>query len=367
MDWFAQQLLDWFDEHGRKDLPWQRDRSPYRTWVAEIMLQQTQVATVIPYFERFTERFADAASLAGADIDEVLHAWTGLGYYARGRNLHKAARQVVGEHDGELPARLDALMALPGIGRSTAGAILASAFGVRAPILDGNVKRLLARFHAVPGWPGATTTARTLWAHAKAHTPAHRIEDYTQAVMDLGSMVCKRATPSCAVCPQQERCAAHAAGTTSEYPGRRPKKALPVRAVRAFLIQDSAERTLLERRPLDGLWGGLWTPPERARDHSVDDLLTELGIPIDAVTEQGVLPAFRHTFTHFHMDIEPIHATLAVAPQSISDGDGRRWWHSRDNDPIGLSTAAVKLLNLAEAHRRPPRQSNCFSPLANSR
>ena len=349
MDWFARQLLDWFDGHGRKDLPWQLNRSPYQTWVAEIMLQQTQVATVIPYFERFMNRFPDVASLARANIDEVLHTWTGLGYYARGRNLHKAAQRLVANHSGALPADLDALMALPGIGRSTAGAILACAFGIRAPILDGNVKRVLARFHAVPGWPGATTTARALWEHAESHTPATRPADYTQAVMDLGATICKRSNPACDACPLKQRCAARIDGSIDQFPGRKPKAALPIRPVRAFLILDPRERTLLERRPANGLWGGLWTPPERSRDLALSDLLTDLCIPLEAVTGQRTLPGFRHTFTHFHMDIEPVEVTLDGSPAHVADGETRRWWDQRDNEAIGLSAAAVKLLALSSA------------------
>jgi len=349
MDWFAERVVDWSDDYGRKDLPWQLNRSAYATWVSEIMLQQTQVATVIPYFERFTDRFPDVHALARAEIDEVLHAWTGLGYYARGRNLHKAARQIVADHAGALPRGLDALMALPGVGRSTAGAILASAYGIRAPILDGNVKRVLARFHTVPGWPGTTATARTLWEHAEAHTPEERIEDYTQAVMDLGAMVCKRSTPDCDACPLAENCAALANDTIDQHPGRKPRRAMPVREVRAFLLVDSNNRTLLERRPLDGLWGGLWTPPERSREHTLEALLLELGIPIETVAEHRTLPTMRHTFTHFHMDIEPVRVALSTTRQEIADTIARRWWHQGDNDAIGLSSAAVKLLGQSKA------------------
>ncbi len=189
---FADQVLAWFDVHGRKDLPWQHPRTPYRVWISEVMLQQTQVATVIPYFERFIARFPNVSTLARADLDDVLHLWTGLGYYARGRNLHAAAKRIVADHDGELPRELDALIALPGIGRSTAGAILSAGHGIRAPILDGNVKRVLARYFAVPGYPGQNAVAETLWAHAEATTPTTRVADYTQAIMDLGATLCTR-------------------------------------------------------------------------------------------------------------------------------------------------------------------------------
>lgn len=197
MDDFAKRALAWYDAHGRKNLPWHTDRTPYRIWVSEVMLQQTQVKTVIPYFERFTRRFPNVSTLAQSDLDDVLALWTGLGYYARGRNLHAAAIAICDLHAGELPADLDALIALPGIGRSTAGAILASAYGIRAPILDGNVKRLLARFHAIEGYPGSTATSKELWKHTATHTPSARVADYTQAVMDLGAMICTRTKPSC--------------------------------------------------------------------------------------------------------------------------------------------------------------------------
>src|SRR5262245_10727684 len=201
MTWFAERLLDWFDECGRKNLPWQQPRTPYRVWISEVMLQQTQVATVIPYFERFMQRFPNVDTLARADLDEVLHLWTGLGYYARGRNLHAAAGRMVREHAGRVPADLDTLMTLPGIGRSTAGAILAAGHAVRAPILDGNVKRVLARFYAVDGYPGQGTVANTLWHHADSNTPDIRLADYTQAVMDLGALLCTRGKPDCNACP----------------------------------------------------------------------------------------------------------------------------------------------------------------------
>ena len=247
MTWFAAQLLDWFDEHGRKNLPWQQPRTPYRVWISEVMLQQTQVATVIPYFERFMQRFPNVETLARADLDEVLHLWTGLGYYARGRNLHAAAQQMVQEHGGCVPADLDALTALPGIGRSTAGAILAAGHGIRAPILDGNVKRVLARFYAVDGYPGQSDVAKTLWRHAESNTPNIRVADYTQAAMDLGALLCTRGKPNCVDLsnlrslhriPDEHRrslpntaSGQNAAGQTREdVPDHRRRRSVPARA-----------------------------------------------------------------------------------------------------------------------------------------
>ncbi|HEY6597714.1 MAG TPA: A/G-specific adenine glycosylase, partial [Pseudomonadales bacterium] len=296
MHTFADLLLTWFETHGRKDLPWQHPRTAYRVWISEVMLQQTQVATVIPYFNRFVERFPNVETLARAEIDDVLHLWTGLGYYARGRNLHTTARRLVAEHDATVPRDIDALMALPGIGRSTAGAILAAGHGIRAPILDGNVKRVLARCFAVPGYPGQTKVADTLWRHAEANTPSARVADYTQAVMDLGALVCTRPKPRCGECPVATQCIAYRTNTIERYPGPRPRKTLPVRRVRMFVLTDADGRCLLERRPPSGIWGGLWGPPERDSDYDVDTLLAEVGVRSHEF-ETYTLASFRHTFT----------------------------------------------------------------------
>jgi len=352
MTWFADRLLDWFDDHGRKNLPWQQPRTPYRVWISEVMLQQTQVATVIPYFERFIQRFPNVQTLARAELDEVLHHWTGLGYYARGRNLHAAAQRMVLEHASAVPADIDALTALPGIGRSTAGAILSAGHGIRAPILDGNVKRVLARFHAVGGYPGLSAVSNTLWSHAEANTPLVRPADFTQAAMDLGALVCTRGKPDCVSCPVATRCVAHQTSTVDRYPTPRPAKALPVRRVKMFLVTDADDRCLLERRPTNGLWGGLWSPPERKGDYDVDALLAEIGVSVNSTVEP--LSSFRHTFTHFHMDIEPIHVQFdATPPPGVADGDRWLWHHPRDNQPVGLSAVAVRLLALIQHVRAP--------------
>jgi A/G-specific adenine glycosylase len=341
VDWFAERLLTWFDQHGRKDLPWQHPLTPYRVWVAEIMLQQTQVATVIPYYERFMARFPDVTSLAAADLDEVLHYWTGLGYYARARNLHRTAQQVAAHHGHALPGTAAELQALPGIGRSTAGAIAAIGFGVRAAILDGNVKRVLARFHAVPGYPGATAVAARLWALAEQHTPARRVGAYTQAIMDLGATLCTRTRPDCGRCPVVDRCAARIQGTIHQFPARRLPRSLPVRAVRHFLLVDANGHCLLEQRPPAGIWGGLWGPPERDATAGAEAVCADLGIPATAISAIQHQPGFRHTFTHFHLEIEPVRVQL---DRLIPARAGLIWYANAVSPPIGLSAAAAKLL-----------------------
>jgi A/G-specific adenine glycosylase len=346
LDWFAAKLLAWFDRHGRKDLPWQQDLDAYRVWVSEIMLQQTQVTTVIPYYQRFITRFPNVAVLAEAELDDVLHHWSGLGYYARGRNLHRAARQVVAAHNGCLPNEVDTLAGLPGIGRSTAGAIVAIAYGVRAPILDGNVKRVLARFHAVRGYPGDAGPLRTLWNLADQHTPDQRVGEYTQAIMDLGATLCTRARPRCGDCPVSERCAALQDAAVAALPERKPKRDKPVRASRMFLITDATGHCLLQQRPQTGLWGGLWTPPERSAQASVADLCAEFGIRFEDVTAEHRGSAFRHTFSHFHLDIEPVYVTLGASLAAVTDRPNVCWYHpnATGRPPLGLSAPAAKLL-----------------------
>ncbi len=347
-DWFATQLLAWFDVAGRKDLPWQQDISPYRVWVSEIMLQQTQVATVIDYYQRFMDRFPDVHALARADLDEVLHFWTGLGYYARARNLHKTAQTVVRDYDGEFPDDAENLEALPGIGRSTAGAIRAIAQQAHAAILDGNVKRVLCRFHAVAGYPGATAVNKALWSLAEAHTPASRTADYTQAIMDLGATVCTRRNPACTACPVQTACAAHAEGKVDLYPERKPKKAKPERTARFFVVTLADGSVLLEQQPMDGLWGGLWNPPQRDSATTPAEFLQELGLRAEDLSRQHIAPTFRHTFTHFHLHIEPVYLVLEHSPAVLADDASQRWLHPDEvrggNQRLGLSAPAVRLL-----------------------
>jgi A/G-specific adenine glycosylase len=347
---FAERLLNWFDRHGRTDLPWQGDLDAYRVWVSEIMLQQTQVTTVIPYFERFLTRFPDLPALAAANLDDVLHHWSGLGYYARGRNLHKAARQVLAEHDGRLPADVQALARLPGIGRSTAGAIAAIAYGIRAPILDGNVKRVLARYHAVAGYPGDAGPQRTLWQLADQHTPRERVGDYTQAIMDLGATLCTRSRPRCGECPVRDDCGALRQEAVADFPQRKGRRVKPVRATRLFLLMDGAGRCLLEQRPERGVWGGLWTPPERAPEADAAAVCHEFGIAADAIAAARSGTTFRHTFTHFHLDIEPVFVTLRGVAPIVAERSGLCWYHpgAATGRALGLSAPAAKLLACLE-------------------
>ncbi|MHB8454101.1 MAG: A/G-specific adenine glycosylase [Acidiferrobacterales bacterium] len=339
---FSSALLSWFDRSGRKDLPWQGTRDPYAIWVSEIMLQQTQVSTVIPYFRNFMGRFPDIQTLARADIDEVLHLWTGLGYYARARNLHRAARTLAEMHDGRFPRTIDALCGLPGIGRSTAGAILAFAFGLRHPILDGNVKRVLARYHAVEGWPAKRAVEDRLWELAGMHTPYARIEDYTQAIMDLGATVCRRVRPLCPACPLHADCAAWRQGNPEAYPGRAPRKALPVKQVQMIMLRDPQGLVLLQQRPPSGIWGGLWGLPECATDTDVGAWCrTTLGLDIAA---DAPWPSLRHSFTHFHLDITPIPARVLGSSVKAMENTGAVWYNVDQPDARGLATPVKRLL-----------------------
>lgn len=308
------------------------------------MLQQTQVATVIDYFMSFMTRFPDIEDLAEADLDEVLHQWTGLGYYARARNLHKTAKIVVENYAGKFPESVDALSKLPGIGRSTAGAIAAISYGHPTPILDGNVKRVLTRFHGIPGHPGQTKVEQVLWYHAEAHTPEDRSAQYTQAIMDLGATLCTRSNPNCLTCPMVHRCEAYATASVDQYPARKVSKDKPTKAARFFLFITPDGGCLLERRPPTGIWGGLWTPPERPADAVLGAAALEFGImPVD-IDRTVTGEAFRHTFTHFHLTIEPVYAMLRKAPLQVADNDEVLWHHPGNNTPIGLTKPAVTLL-----------------------
>jgi A/G-specific adenine glycosylase len=338
----APRLLAWFDAHGRQDLPWQLERTPYTVWVSEIMLQQTQVGTVIPFYVRFMQRFPTIAVLAAAPLDDVLALWAGLGYYARARNLSRAARVVVAEHGGELPAEFAALHALPGIGRSTAGAILAQALGARWPILVGNVKRVLARYHAVAGWPGAPAVSNELWLLAETHTPHERVADYTQAIMDLGATLCTRARPACTVCPLASDCAAARAGTQASYPAPRPKRERAQREVAVLVVRDPDGRVLLERRPARGIWGGLYSLPELPAEDSPREWCARmLGA---AVVVERVLATIEHAFTHFDLDLSPRLLELAAAPSAVMDRDDWHWCRPGAKLDVGVPAPVAALL-----------------------
>ncbi len=305
---FADRLIVWQRRHGRHDLPWQQTRDPYRIWLSEIMLQQTQVTTVIPYYARFLARFPDLAALAAAPLEAVLEHWAGLGYYARARNLHRCAQTLVATHGGRFPESPQAIAELPGIGRSTAAAIAAFAFGARAAILDGNVKRVLARHFGIERWPGETQTERALWTLAESLLPAQDTAAYTQGLMDLGATVCTRRRPRCNDCPLHAGCLARAQGRQETLPVSRPRKPLPLRRTVMLLLADG-ERVLLERRPPSGIWGGLLSLPESdsATPAAAQDLARRHGCEL---LETRPLPALRHTFTHFQLDIAVLHCRV---------------------------------------------------------
>lgn len=355
---FAPALLAWFDGHGRHDLPWQRDPTVYRVWVSEIMLQQTQVAVVIPYYERFMARFPGVGALADADLDEVLGLWSGLGYYARGRNLHAAARAVVAEHGGRFPETLEGLVALPGIGRSTAGAILALALGRRYPILDGNAKRVLARFHAVSGWPGEGPVRNRLWMLADRHTPHERVGDYTQAIMDLGATLCRRAKPACLLCPVAGGCRAHATGDPAAFPAPRPRRRYPTREKLLVVMRDPRGRVLVERRPPSGIWGGLFSFPEASADldfHDAADVSVRRHGGL-AVRHVRPLPPVEHGFTHFRLRAVPLVVSVEHVPGAVADEGSVRWLEPDKVDAgaadVGLAAPVGTVLSRLENEER---------------
>lgn len=307
------------------------------------MLQQTRVTTVIPYFVRFMQRFPDVQALAAAAPDEVLQYWSGLGYYARARNLHRAAQQVVAECAGQFPTTSAAMQALPGIGRSTAGAILSLAQGQSQPILDGNVKRVLARHHAVAGWPGQASVLKTLWALAEQHTPATHTADYNQAMMDLGATVCARHHPACATCPVAATCAAHAQHNWQAYPGKKPRQAIPLRTTQFLIIRDPAGCVLLEKRPSHGIWGGLWSLPELPTDQ---EPLTWCQQQWSVVANwRRDLPVRRHQFTHFHLDMLPREYELAQTPLQVQEADVQIWYHPQRGITPGVPAPVNRLLD----------------------
>ena len=342
---FARRLLSWFENHGRHDLPWQREPTPYRVWISEIMLQQTQVRTVIPYYERFIERFPQVDDLAAAHIDKVLHLWTGLGYYARARNLHKAAQAVVELHHGRFPESVEALELLPGIGKSTAGAIAALSMQIRAPILDGNVKRVLARYHAIGGWPEQTAVKKQLWELAEQLTPRERVDEYTQAIMDLGATLCTRSTPSCQACPLNADCEALSSGQIASFPGKKPRKTLPVRTVTMFILQNDAGEVLLEKRPPQGVWGSLYSLPENV---SAETSPTPDHVGLDEKAK--VLEPIRHSFSHYHLDIQPKLIKVGRQSQRVAESDRWLWYPLDHSVEVGLAAPIKKLLGRLPLH-----------------
>ncbi|MCF2949256.1 A/G-specific adenine glycosylase [Paraglaciecola aquimarina] len=338
---FSQKVLAWFDINGRKNLPWQTNKTPYSVWVSEIMLQQTQVKTVIPYFQNFMQSFPNVLTLANAPQDEVLHHWTGLGYYARARNLQKAAQVIRDEYQGKFPERIDQLIALPGIGRSTAGAILSLACNQHHSILDGNVKRVLARYFAVEGWPGNKKVETDLWQYADKLTPAKRTGDYTQAMMDMGATLCSRSKPNCDECPLSQSCLAFVQGRQTELPHKKPKKDIPVKST-IMLIPMWQQQVLIYKRPPSGLWGGLWGFHEVESPQQIIPQAEKLGF---FETQQTVLTAFRHTFSHFHLDITPVILHLKQAPTEQIMEDNQMWFDLITPQNVGLAAPTKKLFS----------------------
>lgn len=338
---FAARLLAWHDVHGRHDLPWQHPRTPYRVWVSEVMLQQTQVATVVGYFERFMAAFPTLPALAAAELDAVLALWSGLGYYSRARNLHRAARTCVEHHGGELPADPAALAALPGIGRSTAAAIAAQAHGTRVAILDGNVRRVLARHAGIDGEVERRETQALLWAEAEARLPSTRLPDYTQAIMDFGATFCRPRQPECLRCPVADDCIALATRRVAELPRRRPARSTPLRRTLMLVARDTDGRLLLERRPPSGIWGGLWSLPEAADAAAAREVLA----PHAHADWEGAarLSPFTHAFTHFRLEVTPL--ALDARPRDDVVADARlRWIAPRKALALGLPQPVRRLI-----------------------
>lgn len=345
MNNFAQHLINWQRRAGRHDLPWQGSRDPYRVWLSEIMLQQTQVLTVIPYYQRFVARFGDIASVATAELDEVLSYWSGLGYYSRARNLHAAAQRVMADFGGEFPIVIADIMSLPGIGRSTAAAIAAFCFGTRAAILDGNVKRVLTRQFGVAGYPGEKSVETRLWALAESLLPPGEVDIYTQALMDMGATLCSRSRPRCAACPVADSCVALATQQVANLPTPKPRKSVPHKNTR-FIILHHAGRVWLQLRPPSGIWGGLWSFPELAMDDDVLAVCRDTWrLQVAATREQ---PAFRHVFTHFSLMITPQLVEVVSLPLTVNEISG--YWVKPDEAlAVGIPTPVRKILQTLAA------------------
>lgn len=332
---FTKQLLTWFDANGRKDLPWQTDKTPYRVWVSEIMLQQTQVAAVIGYYQRFMASFPTIERLAEAHEDEVLAHWAGLGYYARARNLHKTAKIIVNEQQSQFPSTLEEIMELPGIGRSTAGAILSISFADAHPILDGNVKRVLTRLHNIEGWPGQKRLEDQLWKLAEKYTPSQRCDDYTQAIMDLGATLCTRSKPGCQSCPFNNTCLSYEKDTVSQRPTPKPKKEKPIKELWILNIE-CEESTLFEKRPPTGIWGGLYSLPELSREFCFEEIEHQIeknfALSCTSIAEEE---PFKHIFSHYTLLAYPVKIRSAKPGNVIADS-AVEWLSKQELEGKGL-------------------------------
>lgn len=333
---FQRYLLNWFDLHGRKHLPWQQNKTPYRVWISEIMLQQTQVSTVIPYFKRFMLRFPDVYSLAKATEDEVLHLFAGLGYYSRARNLHHAAKKIVNEYGGKFPDTLTEMQSLPGIGKSTAGAILSIAFNKRATILDGNVKRVLSRLHCIQEPINEKITENKLWLLAEQYTPKLRVADFTQAMMDLGATLCTRKNPQCEACPFVKKCEGFRADLVTQLPIKKASKKIPVKEA-TLLILKKGNQVLLNKRPSKGIWGGLFSLPEINGKPELKYLQAFFREQWQlSLKNYQTLPSFRHTFTHYHLDIHPILILINKKSDYAMVDTIQVWYNLHHPETIGL-------------------------------
>lgn len=336
---FQQRLLEWFDQHGRKDLPWQHPVTPYRVWVSEIMLQQTQVVTVIPYFQRFMQHFPDVNTLAKAPLDNVLQHWAGLGYYARARNLHKAAQIIATQK--AFPDTVENLTALPGIGLSTAGAISSIAFNKSAPILDGNVRRVLTRFHSIDGWAGDSKINQELWRLSHFYTPSQRVADYTQAIMDLGATLCTRSKPRCQDCPLSDTCLAVKENKVSDLPTPKPKKTQPVKTTVFLILQNTQQQILLKKRPPTGIWGGLWSLPEFESIKEAQAWCLQQNI---IIYKQKQLASQRHTFSHYHLDYTPLLISMDNPINIVMEQTTALWYNSGQLETLALPAPVMRLL-----------------------
>ncbi|MFW5427242.1 MAG: A/G-specific adenine glycosylase [Methylophagaceae bacterium] len=341
MNSFSERLLTWFDKSGRKDLPWQQQSTPYHVWLSEIMLQQTQVNTVIPYYLRFIQQFPDITSLAKASVDDVLALWTGLGYYARARNLYKTAVIVTESYQGNMPSNIDDLIALPGIGRSTAGAIMALGHHQRSPILDGNVKRVLTRYAAIKGWPGNKKVEEKLWHYAEQLLPQHRYANYIQAQMDLGATLCTRSKPDCPACPIQNDCQAFSLGEPTKYPAAKPKKVIPTKQIHWLVAQSHNDELLLEQRDSKGIWGGLWSFPEvQTLAELTDYCQTNINFTTSSIQPITVI---KHIFSHYKLTIHPHLIHCSANLNHVADNSKLKWYKIDEALQLGLP-APVKLL-----------------------
>ncbi|MFP3013785.1 MAG: A/G-specific adenine glycosylase [Arsenophonus sp. NC-QC1-MAG3] len=336
---FSHAVLNWYHRYGRKTLPWQREKSPYHVWLSEVMLQQTQVVTVIPYFEKFISHFPDITSLANAKQDEILHLWTGLGYYARARNLHKAAQQIVAKYNGYFPNKFDQVISFPGIGRSTAGAILSLSKNQHFPILDGNVKRVLTRYYGIKDWPGKKKVEDQLWDISTLLTPANDAQYFNQGMMDLGTMICSRSKPKCKFCPLQKGCHAFISHSWQNFPAKKPKQLIPTKCG-WFLILQYENSILLKKCPPSGIWGGLYIFPQFDTIDSLNEWLNNSGIVYNKIEQ---LITFRHAFSHFYLYVIPIYITINQFSACVNETTGL-WYNLQQDIKIGLPAPVKNLL-----------------------